>query len=84
MIEDGKGGLKPRYPGTDGESIYPGNEFPDENFKLKHDKPFLLTMANNGPDTNTSQFIITFIPTNFLDNKNVVFGEIIDGFDIVY
>ena len=54
LIEDGEGGLKPRYIGTDGESIYPGNEFPDENFRISHSREFLLSMANHGPNTNTS------------------------------
>ncbi|KAF5313513.1 hypothetical protein D9611_008508 [Ephemerocybe angulata] len=68
--------------GTGGESIY-GEKFEDEAFPVKHDKPFLLSMANAGPNTNGSQFFITVAPTPHLDGKHVVYGEVIKGKSVV-
>lgn len=77
-----QGGDFTRRNGAGGESIY-GATFPDESFTRKHDTHGLLSMANRGPNTQSSQFFITTRPTPHLDGKHVVFGRVVSGYNIV-
>ena len=79
-----QGGDFTRHNGTGGRSIY-GEKFADEKpgLRLKHMQRGMLSMANAGPNTNGSQFFITFAPAPWLDGNHAVFGELVEGDDIL-
>jgi cyclophilin family peptidyl-prolyl cis-trans isomerase len=64
--------------GVGGESIY-GGRFQDESFQVKFNRPYVLAMANNGRNTNGSQFFVTTVKAQWLDGKHVIFGTVLHG-----
>jgi len=68
--------------GTGSASLY-GESFADESFNIKHGMGGMLSMANHGPDTNGCQFFITTTHTPWLDGKHVVFGKLIEGWNLL-
>ncbi|KAF2287672.1 hypothetical protein GH714_002258 [Hevea brasiliensis] len=77
-----QGGDFTRGNGTGGESVY-GLKFANENLKLEHKGPGILSVGNAGPNTNCSQFLICTEKTSWLDGKHVVFGKVVDDYSVV-
>jgi len=77
-----QGGDITKGDGSGGESIY-GRFFEDESFQLRHTNPGVLSMANSGPNSNNSQFFITFNEQSHLNGKHVVFGKVVSGWDML-
>lgn len=77
-----QGGDITNQNGTGGKSIY-GGKFEDEQIWYAHTHPGILSMANAGPNTNGSQFFITFTPTSHLNEKHTVYGRVIDNFNFI-
>jgi len=78
-----QGGDTTNHNGTGGVSVY-GKSFKDENFRIRHTVRGMLSMANAGPNTNGSQFFITFKEAPHLDGKHVGFGRLVSGMEVLY
>lgn len=81
-----QGGDYTHGDGTGGESIFRGNTFEDESLSVKHNRKYLLSMANDGrgkPNTNRSQWFINTAKTQWLDGVNEVFGMVLEGINVI-
>jgi peptidylprolyl isomerase len=78
-----QGGDFSHHDGTGGESIYGGERFEDESFEVKHNRPYVLSMSNRGKNSNGSQFFINTVKTQWLDGKNVAFGTVLEGKEVI-